>query len=269
FYSTAFLTNHNHVDLGIRQNGVKLDDVVLPPYATSPQHFIALHMQALESEYVSQHLHLWIDLVFGDKQRGPAALEAHNVFFYLTYEGLVDIDAITDPVLQASMRAQIAHFGQTPSQLLREPHVARHIPDTLPPGGLVPLLLPHVHPIALVEFVSVTALLCLDTTGMLSMQKFTSPTLSTLRSYSLQGELLATTTSTELPVTKLVPFSRTAHVVAAGPMGANVVAVHSMMEVQPLTTVGVSSAALSVDEKVAILGLDVMPAQLLAIAMGI
>lgn len=32
------------------------------------------------------------------KQRGPAAISAKNVFFYMTYEGSVDIDKITDPV---------------------------------------------------------------------------------------------------------------------------------------------------------------------------
>lgn len=32
------------------------------------------------------------------KQRGPAAIAATNVFFYMTYEGAVDIDKITDPV---------------------------------------------------------------------------------------------------------------------------------------------------------------------------
>jgi hypothetical protein len=32
------------------------------------------------------------------KQRGPAAIAATNIFFYMTYEGAVDIDKITDPV---------------------------------------------------------------------------------------------------------------------------------------------------------------------------
>lgn len=40
-----------------------------------------------ESEHVSAHLHQWIDLIFGYKQRGPDAVEALNVFYYCTYEG--------------------------------------------------------------------------------------------------------------------------------------------------------------------------------------
>ena len=81
---------------------------------------------ALESEFVSQNLNHWIDLVFGYKQRGPESEAAHNVFHYLSYEGAVDLDKIVDEVDRAAAESQIQNFGQTPSQLLvKEPHPSR------------------------------------------------------------------------------------------------------------------------------------------------
>ena len=40
-----------------------------------------------ESDYVSAHLHEWVDLIWGYKQRGEDAVKACNVFYYCTYEG--------------------------------------------------------------------------------------------------------------------------------------------------------------------------------------
>lgn len=59
------------------------------------------------------------------KQRGVEAEKAHNVFYYMTYEGMVDITQVTDPVEKASIESQIAFFGQTPSQLFTTPHPKR------------------------------------------------------------------------------------------------------------------------------------------------
>ncbi|XP_066441347.1 neurobeachin-like protein 2 isoform X4 [Eleutherodactylus coqui] len=126
FYFSEFLENENDFDLGCLQisNG-KVDDVVLPRWASSREDFIYKHRQALESEYVSAHLHEWIDLIFGYKQRGEAAIEALNVFYYCTYEGVVDLDAIADETERKALEGIISNFGQTPCQLLKEPHPPR------------------------------------------------------------------------------------------------------------------------------------------------
>lgn len=41
--------------------------MVLPPWARTPEEFILLHREALESSIVSSKLNEWIDLVFGYK----------------------------------------------------------------------------------------------------------------------------------------------------------------------------------------------------------
>ena len=39
------------------------------------------------------------------------------VFYYLTYEGAIDIDSIEDEGQRRATEAQINNFGQTPSQV--------------------------------------------------------------------------------------------------------------------------------------------------------
>jgi hypothetical protein len=118
FCMPSFLSNVNAYDLGTTASGAEIGDVVLPPWARgSSREFIRVHRQALESEHVSTHLHKWIDLIFGFKQRGQAAIDAINVFYWLTYEDRVDLDAIEDPNLRRAYVEQIQEFGQTPTQL--------------------------------------------------------------------------------------------------------------------------------------------------------
>ncbi|XP_058770921.1 protein SPIRRIG-like isoform X2 [Vicia villosa] len=137
FYMPEFLENQFNLDLGEKQSGEKVGHVFLPPWAKgSSREFINKHREALESDFVSENLHHWIDLIFGYKQRGKAAEESVNVFYHYTYEGSVDIDSVTDPAMKASILAQINHFGQTPKQLFLKAHVKRRTDRKLPPHPL-------------------------------------------------------------------------------------------------------------------------------------
>jgi hypothetical protein len=132
YYLPEMLTNASKLNLGSTQDGKLVGDVELPPWAGGdPRRFVELHRSALESEYVSSNLHHWIDLVFGYKQRGRAAVEACNVFFHLTYSGAVDLPRLRkdDPTLYASFVKQIEEFGQTPPQLFTSPHPPRRLPE--------------------------------------------------------------------------------------------------------------------------------------------
>ncbi|KAL2102018.1 hypothetical protein ACEWY4_003779 [Coilia grayii] len=126
FYFPEFLENMNGFDLGCLQMSQEpVGDVLLPHWASSREDFIRKHRQALESEHVSAHLHEWIDLIFGYKQRGEEAVNALNVFYYCTYEGAVDLDAIANETERKALEGIISNFGQTPCQLLKEPHPPR------------------------------------------------------------------------------------------------------------------------------------------------
>ena len=117
--------NANNFDFGERQDGSRVHGVRLPPWAKSdPREFVRLHRAALESEYVSAHLHEWIDLIFGCKQQSKEAL---NVFHPYTCEGGIDWDAIKDPAERLSRQMQVNLWGQTPRKLFSKPHPPRNM----------------------------------------------------------------------------------------------------------------------------------------------
>ncbi|KPI85490.1 hypothetical protein ABL78_5451 [Leptomonas seymouri] len=129
FRVSAFLQNRNRVALGTRSDGETLDDVVLPPWCGgSAFGFVYMNALSLESEVVSRQLHRWIDLIFGYRQVGLAAVEATNVFSPLSYKEGVD-RAINHAATEEERRAIVAsvdNFGQTPLQLFpKESHAAR------------------------------------------------------------------------------------------------------------------------------------------------
>lgn len=137
FYLPEFLANANRFDLGSKQNGETLGDVILPPWAKQDvREFIRVHRAALECDYVSQNLHQWIDLIFGNKQQGAGSVDAVNVFHHLFYEGNVDIYNIDDPLKKNATIGFINNFGQIPKQLFKKAHPSKKMNTAAAGGGV-------------------------------------------------------------------------------------------------------------------------------------
>lgn len=56
-----------------------MTDLSVPSWAGSPEEFIKIHRDALESDWVSHQIHHWVDITFGYKMSGQAAVAAKNV----------------------------------------------------------------------------------------------------------------------------------------------------------------------------------------------
>ena len=125
FCSPEFLSNRDHFDLGIFNNE-KVDDVVLPKWASSPIEFIYTHRKALESEHVTHNLNQWIDLIWGDKQRGEKAEKAHNIYLPKMYNDVWNNETLRDPSSRAQIEAIMCHVGQIPARLFDQPHPIRN-----------------------------------------------------------------------------------------------------------------------------------------------
>ncbi|KAJ3445193.1 beige/beach-related [Anaeramoeba flamelloides] len=133
YYLPEFLENSNNFDLGEKppskeqETVEKINNVILPPWANgSPYEFIRTMREALESEYVSEHLNEWIDLIFGYKQTGEEAIKAWNLFYSLSYEeNASNVNQIENRLQKRAIEDQIQYFGQTPIQLFTKPHPKR------------------------------------------------------------------------------------------------------------------------------------------------
>ena len=61
----------------------------------------------------------WIDLIFGNLQRGPGAEENHNIFMAHTYERMVKIDTIEDTDSRNALM-RLVEIGVTPFHLFSD-----------------------------------------------------------------------------------------------------------------------------------------------------
>ena len=110
------LVNSSHLDLGDDIN----DNVILPGWANNnPHFFVETSMKLLNC---APDMHKWIDLIFGFKETGEAAVEFKNLFLPSSYHDCTaeDVDMEED-----AFASQVLNFGQCPIQLFTEPHPPR------------------------------------------------------------------------------------------------------------------------------------------------
>jgi hypothetical protein len=117
FTLPRFLVNENHLNLGKLMDGKTVDDTVLPKWASSARHFIEKHREALESHYVSMHLHEWIDLIFGPRSRPPLSQTSDNQFHPWFYDTSLTPEVLENPQMVSVVREYAACFGTIPIQL--------------------------------------------------------------------------------------------------------------------------------------------------------
>ena len=115
--------NINNYIYGKTTDNFQVLDVVLPPWAAnSPRLFSKMNKKALESQFVSQHINDWIDLIFGYKRSGNEAEKYYNV--------LKDIFSNFDPkkdeeeMVEAKIN-ELCEMGIDPVQLFTKSHPKR------------------------------------------------------------------------------------------------------------------------------------------------
>lgn len=120
-----FLINARALSLGATQNGERVDDVKLPAWARSGRDFIKKNRKALESDICTRMLPKWIDLIFGSKSRGDAALEASNLFHQMAYLGPRELADMQTEQERYTAELQATEFGIVPDQLFSGDHGLR------------------------------------------------------------------------------------------------------------------------------------------------
>jgi WD40 repeat protein len=95
--------------------------IELPPWAHGDAYeFVYLHRKALESKYVTETLHQWIDLVFGVSQN-------RGRYDPRMFESIWDEHSLQDPLIRSEIEELKNTAGQIPVQLFRTEHPYRQV----------------------------------------------------------------------------------------------------------------------------------------------
>ena len=113
FYLPEMLININDIELGEREDGIKVNDVI-SPCNNDPYKFIETMKNVLENNNVSYNLNNWIDLIFGIKSRGKEAELAKNLFQEASYQENIDLNKVND----RNVYLRMVEFGLIPNQLM-------------------------------------------------------------------------------------------------------------------------------------------------------
>lgn len=107
FYSPEYFTN-----------------IELPKWAKNAYEFVYYNRKALESEYVSQHLHEWIDIIFGYKSRGK---DGTNIYNPVLYE---DVWSSWTETNAETIQNTLKTAGHMPPMIFQSPHPMRNSSKT-------------------------------------------------------------------------------------------------------------------------------------------
>ena len=123
YYLPELFVNTNEYVFGYTQKRKKVSDVELPQWSQNdPRLFVLIHKKIFEHKIVSENLNKWIDLIFGYRQQGPAAVEVCNTYRQACYP--IDNKKLysIDEVELDGMLYEASELGVNPNQLFKEPH---------------------------------------------------------------------------------------------------------------------------------------------------
>ena len=120
FYFPEIFININELNLGIRDDGIKVNDV-LTPCNNNPYEFIFTMKKILENNQISKTIQKWIDLIFGYKARGKEAELAYNLFTESSYQENININNIENK--ESYLR--LVEFGLIPTQIMNKECIKR------------------------------------------------------------------------------------------------------------------------------------------------